>query len=857
MASKSDIHPNDILSLKATVIDYETIQWPTSLLHRIREAVPVSFERDDFARRVLGMLAHESALIGVAHLPHANSELLLTSLLRSELQFSVWNNQHLEAFLPAGLLFVDRLSEILTECSADISELASTPTLRTNPVAYIQWKLAQLPSRHLIAPRIHRGLRRKVAQVQRTDSHSADIPALISRFVSYPVMIARNIPLESVHSHWSEYGDGEFDEIVHTTIERLADKRGVTPRTRITMQRDWEACVEGARLSGRYKTRISQSKPPDIQQQTENILESGKREIEDTPPSDILRQRFREKCVGDQERPTSAGKKSQMDSRRSILSRHYRLGIPVIDNNPTLYAPNVLPLVTAALIRFALITNAQSEDPNSHVSRAVIDLLWHTGQNATWVASLRLSWADTIPGYLPNPTYFPRLRRLAFLPKLHVGWPEEYESALRADERPLVSAIQQAHDEIYESTNAIHQIVIPRPLEDELLLALKSRPVRCGDDSPMFWWRTRDNSQPLNNSHIKTVLRYLSTFIKRHIPRHGNVHLADFRNTFDGWYASTGFCPEHRFLISDRAAAVNEVPLWYQTTPLRLLHTEYVASYTAVEQRLRTETEAVAARLGRPFEDAIMPRFTTSKELESMLEPLTGSVGSWRCARIDVVRQSITVLFDAITKTGEWDPDLPSDQAYHNAVTRLSVGLLLLLLGLRPFEIARIKTRHVDLPMEILTIDGKPHCDQKAARRLPLVTILVALIKHLWTTDHAAGLRPPSQHLLYLYTANGAAKPISAKIVEQVVTQAGSFADLPKTPDAYAWRHLFCRMLIELQIPPHIRRYCMGHEAQGIETFNAYSTHDLSSLRREYRRVAQCILHLHKLEALVDKWNDK
>ncbi len=850
------MNPNEIISSQAVLLNYEKIRLPVSLISQVQAIVPSCFQGEDFGRRVLGLLGWEGKLSGVAYQPHPGGGPLLVSLVRYEARLCAWCNPDLEAFLAAVEKLADRLIEILLEQAKILPVLSIEPELRNNPLAYVQLKLANVESGHLVSPFFHRSLRGKLSQIEKAGlTKTTDIPLLLSKFISYPLMIAKNISSEDIRPHWSDYQDGEFESIIQETISRLAAKRNLSPRTINTLYRDWNAGFWGNGLAEEYQMRghISRKTLTIATLQTESIRERVLCDFEDLSPDDSRQEAISNKCACDRKTLGSSDRHhTRQDRNNPTLNQHYNLGIPVIRNNPSAFAPSVLPVVTAGLIRLKQIQDlAKPHSLNARTARAVVDLLWHAGQSPEWIASLQVSWANSIPEYVAAPTYMPNLCRIIFMPELHIGWTERYEELARTNPAQHGTwRAWQVHDEIYESASLLHEIFILPPLLDELALVLE---LRSKKETQLFMWKDADSLRPLSLGDISSIFGDLTPFVRQYIPHHAALRASQFSSTFEGWYTSAGLSPEHRFLVSDKTRTHYALSLWYQTTDLAQLHRDYYQAYTRIEQQIRAEAKAVATSLGFECDDLVPSRYAAVDEVNRLLEPETRSVGSWRCARISSVRQTIATLLDAFNTPEILDKELAIPYARHNALTRLVIGLLLLFFGMRPFEIARIKTRHLDLPLRQLTVDAKPHCDELAARRLPLPSFLLRLFVCLLEDYRNARGHGKGKNLLFLYQPDGSIKIVDTATIEQVLAEAGQLAGLTRTPEAYSWRHLFCRMILSLELPYPVRRYLMGHEADGMETFNAYACRNLSQIDRGYQQVAAAIVDRFGLQAFVEK----
>jgi integrase len=771
---------NQIINGVAIIQSFRSKPWLEKSLSRLISIVPDPFEKVDFSQRVLGLLSWNGEIAGFENL--AGDVSLISLVLRNEIKFSVFQNPEMENYLAPAIWFCAELDkQIRKGFFKDVEQCQ-------NIFTRVQKELFDTSIGDIVGPIFHRNLRLKALQVKKYRADDAFVISRLGSFINPPIYICKFIPPDCVKPNWVEYQPEELDGYAFTAVDEIQSIHNHRPATAHTYKCRWKAAVHGIGLDRSYVERGGYTRSITVGDIEQWLVEDQQLP---EPEEDEGSRSLRLKAID----ITTRQEKKAHNPRR-LYPRGYIHGQKVCRNNLTRYSPNVLPILSIALCRLALNQLENAGDSNYQTCRAIFNLMLHTGQPAEFFCAMKISWAENISEDmdLSTPIYFPNLGMIVYVPKVHVGWPDRYEELSKLKQSlPVVWKSWRYHDEIYHPVSPYHIIFLPKPL---IMSSLNMSSLSSGELSPLFSWVSKGSRRCLKPTDVRSIFGKINEYVLRSIAEHPKITEIDLRDSFEGYYNSYEFPPEMRYVVSTQFRSQYQLSIWYGLISSNQYSRMYRQAYLTFER----EIADTITRIGE------IPDVLLDDEVAIYDEKF---FGSWQCARDELVRRLLDGIIDHMASPAEFFPNMSIDQARSNIHT-LFIAIGFLLIGVRPQEVVRIKCRHIDCWEWFLAVDGKPHCDSSAARRLPIMGSLKPFITNM-ISNHKG-----KDYLLNLYRPDGSMAPMTAHDIRNF------FARMLANFDPYSIRYLFCKTMLDLNISYPIRRYLMGHESDGLETLSIF-----------------------------------
>jgi hypothetical protein len=276
--------------------------------------------------------------------------------------------------------------------------------------------------------------------------------------------------------------------------------------------------------------------------------------------------------------------------------------------------------------------------------RGIIDLQSHIGWTLERILNIRISNAMDEPLYVAEPTYYPNLKRLFFNPDKRIGWPKLYKKI--AGLKPSDSEYKyfwKMHNTIREPLHALHEIYIPQPLRD-VLDACINKSTKNNLPHLFSYQSPAGKSVTFRQEDIKAYLKDASEFFKEKALYGRDIHPNQIKTFFEIAYHHAGLCPEQRYLISGDIQTAYIVSLWYFRTSISNLHGNFTAAYNQVESRIWRDAEEIASdyNLDIVWPDNIL--YENPEAIGQAYDRANYSLGSWRCARLDIAKKTVEIL---------------------------------------------------------------------------------------------------------------------------------------------------------------------------------------------------------------------
>jgi integrase len=818
-----------------------------------------------FCERAVRSLVLYGDCTGLAYAATESDEPILCAFLRSEISLSVNLEPQLACRKEAGLAAVDRFRSVLKRLrgTENWSSLGDHPHPTRHRPVHFQISISPSPAYSLVAAALHRGICAKIAQLEGQDEELFD--QRLGGFARPAARIALELPGDQILDSLVEYEAGEFDEIVQKVIGGLTKRQiGRDGRTQYsdasleTFWRDWVAVFYITPKLKPFHVHRRNSRKPTFEQIEEL---AAPEELPVAHPSrwaylGHLHELEQVECVeldSQKRKPRATASRPQLTGKMKHLdAAHAALAF-----NPSPSMPGVLSRVILALIHAGLDEMQDTWlDLNCQTARAVVKSMLHLGRRPEWLLNLNTGVRPALPSKCDRPIYDPNKGRIYYTPMLYLGLPASLQprQADYLDDANDESEKWQRHDAVYEPINLIYETILPAALSQDLgsLARLRASTIErwpleavslgCFVESGPFWlWQRNGQLTLLDREIVEDILSWLTEFIRRHIPDYPMLRPTNFTRSFEGYYAHLGLSGVYRYYCSERARSYYEMPLRYSRVSALQIYKSHNQACTRFEQEIAKEQAAIAPTTDHTRAIPAHKETPRTKEEKAFF-------GSWHCPRPEVIQSIVSAVKRDLEDAAHCDPPLEPHHARYNASIRLLTIALALLNGLRPFEITRIKRRHVDLSGPWLAVRGKPHCTRLAFRRLPILRELIPLFCEI--LGHGEVYNSPTRNLIGIYGTDDKWRKAKQSDLEAILADAGQCIGLETVPDLYGFRHRFRTDMLAANVPEHMLNYLMGHENRGTESHSIYLDQTIQDLGKMYQDVA---LNMAMRYGLVDR----
>ncbi len=814
-------------------------------------------DASEFTRSALKALVLRGDSRGLAYKVNGNipadtsKAFLLTYFLGVHFRYMAAIHPDLAPNLPIAIETVERWSQLFNKLQTESrwSFLFELPDPLRNRLLHYQMKICAVPAYQLVAPKLHLGLCAKIGQLAGQPITAFD--ERLGGFANWTIQIVNAIPAQSVRDSFNDYLPGEFTNIVFNTIQKLKTKNGLeySLASKATLLDDWFAIFGGTARDKEFFTQIRF--PKRLQTQIDILADP-----ESQRETSALRRLYLDECAS-QDRLEAA--ELHESDRQKVAGKSTRKQAISFDGSHATLAANPSPSMQGALPRVVLAMIYQALEINDQVSLELtsaaapkmVMFMLHLGRRIEWLLNIQIGDAPKTPQDCEHPICSPQGNRIYYVPKIYLGLPLLLYPTNQADPGRF-DENWRAHDLVYEPIDLIHEIILPPALAEGLShyidlrrSAIKHSPLEasglgCTENGGPLWLALENRSLSiLDKNAVGKIFEQITNSIREFIPDYPTLRPANFVRSFEAYYASLGLRGEYRFYLSERARYVLEMPLRYSQITSAQVYKAHCAAYEKFDHLITNERMAV---LGY------------SPVNQSKSQPLHEPgllnykrFGSWHVVRSDITSTMIATLLRAMDQPNGWYSQLTEEQSKYNILVMLLSLLLALLLGLRPFEIIRIRPRHLDLENHWLAVHGKPHVSRPAFRRLPIPILIRELLSHILKKREIS----PSGTLLGLYNSKGVWKALTQKNLFAAIQTICIHAELSIAPDLYSFRHRFRTDMLAAGIPEHLLNYLMGHETRGAESVNIFMERSLTDLEPTYTAAVQKLIAKYGIGLIV------
>lgn len=292
---------------------------------------------------------------GIAFRHSESCGTIIAKALRDEIRLNAFRFPELRHFLPAAMEFVDKLSRFLATSGGD-SDWFVMPEKKINPIAYAEMAMADSPAYAYLGPLLRQNMRWKESQIMEVEGERPGyVSERLGSFVAWPIKIARMVPPSEVPDSWETFEPNNFQRMIETILSSVSQQRGHKSSTTRTIRSNLESAFQGKHLSRKFtrKTHISRVTRYyifDRYAAAEALLP----EIEELDEQDTQDERMM-RIADEYTRKDSRSPGSEKGKIRGIHPmKSNLLGTMVVNNNPSIYSPKVLPKVTLAIMRLGL-----------------------------------------------------------------------------------------------------------------------------------------------------------------------------------------------------------------------------------------------------------------------------------------------------------------------------------------------------------------------------------------------------------------------------------------------------------------------------------------------------------------------
>ncbi len=797
---------------------------------------------------------------GLAQICHDGGGTILCSWLRSELNLSFDNRQPISPTLQILFNLVDQIDFALLALREDPpwQLLFEAPHPSRNRLIHFQLEISGFDAYDLVAARLHRGICAKTKQL-----HHLDIATFNDRlggFVNPLIRIVGNIPADYVRRSLHEYNEGEFDNMIGTVVNSLPrielslDGRSTyAPKTVRKYYSGWIAAF--------YATA---SKKAFIQQKSHlrnssYIDPEDPARVDELPRTHVLRKSFHELAAEQEMLEIAELNISRTDHswrnthhrNRDRSLRNISAGKAPIIFTPSRTLKGSLPLISIALIMGGLERlNEVWTESEALTSKVLIELMLHTGRRPEWLLSMSVGMKPNSRHECNVPILSHDCCRIFYVPFIYLSPPNRVTVA---NGKSNISSPNN-HDHIHEDVNLIHRIPLPGPMSKMMSFYLQERrcllnkfpdtAARLGcshEMGPLFLIEEEQGLMLFSGDNLQRTLDLLTVHLGETIAEHPDLTASHFSRSFDAYYASFGVRGIHRYYLSGRARHMCEMPLRYSRVSLADIAIEYSRAYAEFTNEISLEERKIGVQ------PTSIPLFF-SNEIEQQgqdIERFQGVYfGSARVASFGVIMDIVEVLNEDLSLFMRTSFDHRQKIHYLDAITKLIAVMIGLLNGLRPFEICRLKYKHLDCENNRLAVIGKSRGSKPAFRHLPILPTVSNMIRDMLNqVDIDVS---PRSFLFRLSSLNSSKRTrLLVKDLDQILVDAAKRAGWSYAPIFYGLRHRFRSDMLKLRVDEQIIDFMMGHEIIGQEPFSVYSELNLGHLEEQYQLVASELADLY------------
>lgn len=832
-----------------------------SLKAHLEEVIPKNLHVPElFFENLVRALVLFGDCRGIAHVCRDGGGTVLAAWLRSEMALTLEWNPTLDPLQKQIYALVDQIDFALLSLQEDPrwKYLFEDPDPSRNRLVHFQLAISGSDAYNLVASKLHRGICSKVKQLRHLDT--ATFNERLGGFVRPLIRIVRSIPKARVKKSIFHYKEGELDEMVWDVISALPRLSigldGRTSYATSTLRKfysTWISSFYGTAADQRFLPRKSKSR----RQTSIDPIDSAR--PDELPRTHTFRKSFHE-LAAEQERL----EESELNCSRKDHSRrntHRRNGGRGLSNIPAGKAPIIftpsrtlkgsLPLTSIALIMGGLErlrevwTEAETLTP-----MVLVELMLHTGRRPDWLLSMNVGRRPNSPHECKKPILSSGSRQIFHVPLIHISLPSRL---VVADGKGDSVCPNEAH-RIHEYVNWIHRVPLPGPMSKMMNFYLQERgcllnkfpeaAARLGcfhEWGPLFLIEKNQDLILFGGVNIQRTLSLLTAHIVETVPEHPDITASHFSRTFDAYYTSFGVRGIHRYYLSGRARHMYEMPLRYSRVSLADIAIEYSRAYVEFAKEIALEERKMGV-------NSISFPLRFSNEIEHHdkdFERFRGVYfGSPRVASVGVIMDIVKVLTEDLSPFKRSSLDHRQKHLYLDAITKITIVMIGLLNGLRPFEISRLKRKHLDLENNRLAVIGKSRGKKPAFRHLPILPRVSKKIQNM--LDQADKEVYPGTFLFRLSSLNSKKRArFSITDLDEILVNAALRAGWYSAPLFYGLRHRFRTDMLKFGVDEPFIDYMMGHEIIGQEPHNIFSKRSLGNLDQQYQRVASELADLY------------
>jgi hypothetical protein len=472
----------------------------------------------------------------------------------------------------------------------------------------------------------------------------------------------------------------------------------------------------------------------------------------------------------------------------------------------------------------------------------MLDLMFHTGRPAEWLAAIALGQLPSPDEALSQPVYDAGRGAIGYAPACHVGVPPRL---LGSDEEAASERRRQA--ESCEPVRLWYPLPLA-PFQASLIsaylklraqAAATMRPIEGAympDDAGPLLLLARDGRlRPWVEADTGILHQDLTAALRRHHPSWPAVRPARFRLSFSAWYRHYGLDPLYGFYVSEHYHNEFQMPAIYSRVRVEAL----ARAYATVQERLRADIEAEYRNLIGTAADSKNDPLLWRPEAAPETVPWRNedAFGSWHCPRRSRVRALLAGLADMAASA---DPAT----ARRGRIGRTAAGLTALS-GLRPAEVCNLRARWVDLDDGSIAVDGKDNFALTADRQVPVAGALRPLLEEaLGESVHGPLADDGRGHYLLWLDAGGGPVTLSEEDGNRILVEAGARAGLreEQVPDWYALRHSYRSHALEAGAPFEVINALMGHQVLGCDLYNRALDQQVEGVLAQGRTLADHIV---------------
>ncbi|NJM40744.1 MAG: tyrosine-type recombinase/integrase [Anaerolineae bacterium] len=554
-------------------------------------------------------------------------------------------------------------------------EVMAKPRLHNNCILYAHRRLLKRKDYNSIAPRLHRGLHRKLQQVARLPI--ADQRDAFDSFLSAVFAILKR--LSSDHFLHTDF-EIEYRVLaeVDRTIDQVVCSGKLDADSGLVYKNRWREIYCKEALGEFIDRQGSPHKPrPKFSRaQIEQIKEAGDPEaLEGIDPDWEARV----------EHDAEAFK---LDDEFKFTKRSK--GWQVLAYNSSPYQQGAYSLPVLGLTLMVLEKRCQQLPAlEATALRCLIATAMTTGRKLEWIAQCAIA-------SMPHPNCLPSISCvdgfLRYQPEAFVGHPQWLTEQAQAS----ASFIQEHHPG-YQPISRCVSVPLPKTVIKQFHHLLTSGIQHITDVFSL--------------TRIEAELCALDQALREQIPHVQHLSSARLAVSFDGHYAGLGLDPIHRFYVQDRTVQHLHMPLIYSYIQPDHFHANCIDAHHSFVSVLHEECVGIARMRPLPVPGWLADQHPIAAPFGS-----TVGWGSWRCAQPQAIAQLLELA--------------------HALPPRFETFILLMVLtGLRPFEGTRLRPHHLSADGKWLAVDGKDNVFHSAHRVIPICDWLQPHLLKLRNTE--------------------------------------------------------------------------------------------------------------------------